>query len=177
MFRKLLTSMAAVFSIHAQAALEVGDTAPLFTTQAAMAGESLTYSLADALKSGPVVLYFYPAAFTPGCNIEAHKFAEAVDDYKALGATVLGVSHDDIDTLKRFSVSECQGKFAVAADPERRISKAYDATMRLMPRYASRVSYVITPNGKVLYVFSSLSPNKHVENTLAALRKWAAEKR
>lgn len=177
MSRKLLASLAALFSFHAQAALEVGDTAPDFTTQAAMAGQAFTYKLADALKTGPVVLYFYPAAFTPGCTIEAHNFAEAIDQYKALGAAVIGVSHDDIDTLKRFSVSECRGKFAVAADPDRRISKAYDATMFLMPRYASRVSYVIAPDGKVIYVYSSLSPSKHVENTLAAVRKWASEKR
>ena len=177
MARKLLASLAALFSLNAQADLKVGDTAPGFTTQAAMAGQAFTYTLADALKSGPVVLYFYPAAFTPGCTIEAHNFAEAIDQYKALGASVIGVSHDDIDTLKRFSVSECRGKFAVAADPDRRISKAYDARMPLMPRYTSRVSYVIAPTGKVIYVFSSLSPDKHVANTLAAVRKWASEKR
>lgn len=177
MARNWLASLSALFSVHAHAALEVGDTAPAFTAQAAMAGQAFTYKLADALKAGPVVLYFYPAAFTPGCTIEAHDFAEAIPQYKALGASVIGVSHDDIDTLKRFSVSECRGKFAVAADPERRISKAYDATLFLMPRYASRVSYVIGPDGKVIYVYSSLSPDKHVANTLAAVRKWAAEKR
>lgn len=175
--RNWLASLSALFSIHAHAALEVGDMAPDFTTQAAMAGQTFTYRLADALKTGPVVLYFYPAAFTPGCTIEAHNFAEAVDQYKALGASVIGVSHDDIDTLKRFSVSECRGRFAVAADPERRISQSYDARMRLLPRYASRVSYVIAPTGKVIYVYSSLSPDKHVANTLAAVRSWAAEKR
>lgn len=177
MARNWLASLSALFSIHAHAALEVGDMAPDFATQAAMAGQAFTYRLADALKTGPVVLYFYPAAFTHGCTIEAHNFAEAIDQYKALGASVIGVSHDDIDTLKRFSLSECRGKFPVAADPARRISQAYDARMTLMPRYASRVSYVITPDGKVIYVFSSLSPSKHVENTLAAVRKWAAEKR
>jgi peroxiredoxin len=177
MTKKWLASLSALFSIHANAALNVGDMAPDFTALAAMAGQVFTYKLGDALKTGPVVLYFYPAAFTPGCTIEAHNFAEAVDQYKALGASVIGVSHDDIDTLKRFSVSECRGKFAVAADADRRISKAYDAAMFLMPRYASRVSYVIAPDGKVIYVYSSVSPGKHVANTLAAVRKWAAEKR
>jgi peroxiredoxin len=167
----------AMFSVHAPAALEVGDRAPDFTAQAAMAGQVFTYRLGEALKRGPVVLYFYPAAFTPGCTVEAHNFAEAIDQYKALGASVIGVSHDDIDTLKRFSISECRGRFAVAADADRRISKAYDAAMRIMPRYASRVSYVIAPGGEVIYVYSSLSPDKHVANTLAAVRKWAAGKR
>jgi peroxiredoxin len=121
-----------------------------------------------------VVVYFYPAAFTPGCAIEAHNFAEAVDEYKALSASVIGVSHDDIDTLNRFSVSECRGKFAVVADTDRAIMKSYDAVMFLMPRYASRTLYVIVPNGKVIYAYSSLSPDKHVANTLAALRRWAS---
>lgn len=177
MIGRLLASLAALFSLHAQAGPQEGDKAPEFTAQAALAGQVVTYSLAEALANGPVVLYFYPAAFTPGCNVEAHQFAEAVDQYKALGASVIGVSHDDIDTQKRFSVSECQGRFAVAADPERRISKAYGATMALLPRYASRVSFVITPDRKVLYTYRSMSPSQHVANTLAALRKWRAEQR
>lgn len=175
--RKLLAALSALIGVHAHAALNVGDAAPDFNTQASLAGKVFTYRLSDALKSGPVVLYFYPAAFTPGCTIEAHDFAEAIGQYQALGATVIGVSNDSIDTLKRFSVSECRSKFAVAADPDRSIMKAYDAAMFLMPRYASRISYVIAPNGKVLYVYSSLSPDQHVANTLAALRSWAGGKR
>ncbi len=109
------------------AALKPGAQAPDFTTQATLAGKPFTFSLADALKQGPVVLYFYPAAFTPGCTVEAHEFAEATDKFKAMGATVIGVSHDPIDTLNKFSVSECRNKFAVASDADQKITKAYDA--------------------------------------------------
>jgi thioredoxin-dependent peroxiredoxin len=175
--RNLLAALSALFSVHAHAALNVGDAAPDFTAQASQAGKEFTYKLSDALKAGPVVLYFYPAAFTPGCTIEAHDFAVAIDQYKALGASVIGVSNDDIATLKRFSVSECRGKFAVIADSDRGIIKAYDAAMFLLSRYAKRISYVISPEGKVLYVYSSLSPDQHVANTLAALRKWSGVKR
>ncbi len=156
----------------AMAALDVGTTAPNFTTKASLGGQVFTFSLADALKKGPVVLYFYPAAFSYGCTIEAHDFAEAVDQYKALGATVIGVSHDDIDTLNKFSLSECRSKFAVAADEDQSIMKAYDATLWLKPDYANRVSYVIAPDGKVIYEYTSLNPDKHVSNTLDALKKF-----
>src|ERR1700724_3350053 len=118
-----------ILSAPLYAALKPGVQAPAFTTQATLAGKPFTFSLADALKNGPVVLYFYPAAFTKGCTVEAHEFAEATDKFKGLGATVIGVSHDDIDTLNRFSVSECRNKFAVASDADKKISKAYDATI------------------------------------------------
>src|SRR6202043_2017953 len=133
------------------AALKPGVQAPDFTTDATLAGKPFKFSLADALKKGPVVLYFYPAAFTKGCTIEAHEFADAVDQYKALGATVIGVSHDNIDTLKKFSVSECRSKFPVAADGDAKIIKQYDATMPLVSTMANRVSYVIAPDGTVIY--------------------------
>jgi peroxiredoxin Q/BCP len=162
----------AAFTLPACAALIAGDTAPNFTTQASLGGKVFTFSLADSLKKGPVVLYFYPAAFTTGCTIEAHDFADAVDDYKAAGATVIGVSHDNIDTLNKFSVSECRSKFAVAADTDQKIMKSYDAILPIKPEYANRTSYVIAPNGKVIYSYTDLAPEKHVENTLAALRKW-----
>ena len=157
------------------AALKPGATAPLFTTQASLAGKPFDFSLAEALKSGPVVLYFYPAAFTSGCTVEAHEFAEATDKFKALGATVIGVSHDNIDTLNKFSVSECRNKFAVAADADQKITKAYDAVLGFKPEYADRISYVITPDGKIIYEYTAMmSPEKHVANTLAAVQKWAA---
>jgi peroxiredoxin len=175
--RKLLAALSTLFSVHAQAALNIGDAAPDFTAQASQAGKEFTYKLSDALKAGPVVLYFYPAAFTPGCTIEAHDFAAAIDQYQALGASVIGVSNDEIATLKRFSVSECRSKFAVVADTDRSIIKAYDAAMFLLSRYAKRISYLISPEGKVLYVYSSLSPDQHVANTLAALRRWSDGKR
>jgi peroxiredoxin Q/BCP len=156
------------------AALQPGVQAPAFTTAATLAGKPFTFSLADALKSGPVVLYFYPAAFTKGCTVEAHEFAEATDKFKAMGATVIGVSHDDIDTLNKFSVSECRNKFAVASDADKKISKAYDATI-FFTSYSSRTSYVIAPDGKIIYEYTALSPDKHVENTMAAVAGWQAQ--
>ncbi|WP_175871246.1 peroxiredoxin [Burkholderia sp. BCC0397] len=175
MKRKLLLgAMAALVAGHAllaQAELKPGAAAPDFTTQASLGGKTYTYSLVDALKQGPVVLYFYPAAFTKGCTIEAHAFADAVDRYKAYGATVIGVSADNIDTLAKFSVSECRSKFPVAADPDAKIIREYDAKLPALDR-ANRVSYVISPEGKILYEYTSLSPDKHVENTLAAVKAW-----
>ncbi|ALS61470.1 MULTISPECIES: peroxiredoxin [Pandoraea] len=160
--------------IPAHAALKTGATAPDFTAQASLGGNVFSFSLADALKKGPVVLYFYPAAFTTGCTIEAHDFAEATDTFKSMGATVIGVSHDNIDTLNKFSVSECRSKFAVAADTDQHIMRAYDAVLALKPDLANRVSYVIAPDGKVIYSYVSLDPDKHVANTLEAVRKWRA---
>jgi len=160
---------------QAPAALKPGETAPTFTAQASMAGQATTFSLAESLKKGPVVLYFYPAAFTPGCTAEAHDFAEAVDQYEALGASVVGVSHDDIDKLNRFSVSECQSKFPVVADLDQHIMKAYDAILPANPERANRTSFVITPDDKIIYTYTNLNPGEHVANTLAALKEWKAK--
>jgi peroxiredoxin Q/BCP len=157
------------------AALAPGVQAPDFTTQATLAGKPFTFSLAAALKTGPVVLYFYPAAFTPGCTVEAHNFAEATDKFKAMGATVIGVSHDNIETLNKFSVSDCRNKFAVASDADQKITKDYDAVLAQKPEYANRTSYVIAPTGKIIYEYTALNPDKHVENTMAAVEKWKAE--
>jgi peroxiredoxin len=159
----------------ALAALKPGQTAPDFSTQASLAGKAFDFSLASALKKGPVVLYFYPAAFTPGCTVEAHEFAEATSQFQALGATVIGVSHDSIDTLNRFSVTECRNKFAVAADPDQHIMKAYDAVLKAEPLYADRTSYVIAPDGRIIYSYTDMQPDPHVANTLAAVKKWKAE--
>ncbi|MCK9382079.1 MAG: peroxiredoxin [Sulfuritalea sp.] len=172
---RLFILAAACFALPAIAALKVGDAAPAFTAEASLGGSVYRYKLQDALRKGPVVLYFYPAAFTKGCTIEAHEFAEATAKYAALGASVIGVSHDSIDTLKRFSVSECGGKFPVAADPDHSVTKSYDAIMADRPQYANRTSYVIAPNGTIIYEYTNLDPGKHVENTLAALRKWVAD--
>jgi len=158
----------------ATAALKVGDKAPDFSTQASLAGKAFDFSLAKALKKGPVVLYFYPAAFTPGCTVEAHDFAEATPDFEALGATVIGVSHDKIETLNKFSVTECRNKFAVAADPDQHIMKSYDSVLAQNPLYANRTSYVIAPDGKVLYTYTDLNPDQHVANTMAAVKQWKA---
>jgi peroxiredoxin Q/BCP len=175
--RAVWALLAALVALPALAALSAGDAAPDFTAQASLGGKVFTYSLAEALRKGPVVLYFYPAAFTEGCTIEAHDFADAIDDYRALGATVIGVSHDTIETLNRFSVSECRSKFAVAADTDQRIMRAYDAVLVPLAGYANRVSYVIAPDGRIVYAYTSLNPEKHVANTLAALRRWRAQQK
>jgi len=163
-----------VLSSPLYAELRPGADAPDFTTQATLAGKPFTFSLSAALKSGLVVLYFYPAAFTHGCTVEAHEFAEATDKFKSLGATVIGVSHDSIDTLNRFSVSECRNKFAVASDADLSISRAYDAKIFLIA-YSNRTSYVIAPTGKIIYAYTASDPDKHVANTMTAVAKWQAE--
>ena len=156
----------------AWAALDVGDKAPDFTAPAALAGKQFRYSLGEALARGPVVLYFFPAAFSVGCSAEAHEFAQAIGQFEALGASVIGVSTDDIETQLKFSMQACQGKFPVASDAGRTLIKSYDAAMMIMPDYANRVSYVIGPDHSVLYSFQSLNPSRHVERTLGALRDW-----
>jgi len=166
---------AAALTAPASAALSTGSKAPDFTLQASQGGDVFTFNLAAALKKGPVVLYFYPAAFTTGCTIEAHEFADAIDQYKALGATVIGVSHDPIDKLQKFSVSECRSKFPVAADTNETVIKSYDAVLPQHPQYANRTSYVIVPDGTILYEYTSLDPEQHVQNTLNALKAWKAD--
>jgi peroxiredoxin len=166
----------ALFATGAFAALSVGDAAPDFTVQAALGGKPFSFSLAQSLKKGPVVLYFYPQAFTSGCTVEAHDFAEATPKFNALGATVVGMSTDDIATLKKFSVEACRDKFAVAADAGGRITKQYDASIMKGVDMADRISYVISPQGKVLAVWSSASPDEHVKRTLAAVQKWKGAK-
>lgn len=158
----------------ALAALQVGDSAPDFATEAALAGDVTQFSLAQTLKGGPVVLYFYPKAFTTGCTIEAHNFAEATAEFNALGAQVVGISNDNIETLKKFSVEACRNKFTVAADAGAQIMKKYDAALLAAPNMADRISYVISPQGKILYVFSSMNPDQHVANTLRAVQQWKA---
>jgi peroxiredoxin len=153
-------------------ALDVGEIAPDFSAQAALAGKQYKFTLADSLAKGPVVLYFFPAAFSVGCSAEAHEFAESIGKFEELGATVIGVSTDDIETELKFSMQVCQGKFAVASDSDKSVIKSYDAAMMIMPDYANRVSYVIAPDHSIIYNYQSLNPSKHVEKTLAALRDW-----
>ena len=158
------------------AALDIDEAAPQFTAQAATAGVISRYSLSEELKKGPVVLYFFPMSFSADCSVEAHNFAEAIEQYRALGATVIGVSNDSIETLNKFSVSECRSKFAVAADTSQSIMKSYDAVLGMVTAYANRTSFVIATDGRILYIYSNMSPDLHVANTLAALRQWAAAK-
>jgi len=156
----------------AYAGLDVGESAPAFTATAAQSGKVFKYSLGEALAKGPVVLYFFPAAFSSGCSIEAHAFAESMPEFEALGASVIGVSADDIDTLSKFSVQVCQSKFPVASDQGHGIIKAYDAQLQTRPEYANRITYLISPKGTVLYQYMSLNPARHIEKTLAALKEW-----
>lgn len=171
----IATVALALTALPALGALPDGTQAPGINTVATLAGKEFKFSLADALKKGPVVLYFYPAAFTPGCTVEAHQFAEATEKFKELGATVIGVSHDPIEKLDRFSVSECRNKFAVASDADGSIMKAYDSVLPTHPEYANRTSYVIAPTGVIIYSYTAMKPDLHVENTMAAVRKWQDE--
>jgi peroxiredoxin len=170
----------AALPLSAQAELAQGTKAPEFATQIALAGKPGKFDLKRALRKGPVVLYFYPKAFTQGCTLEAHAFAEATDEFKAAGATVLGMSNDDIETLQRFSTEHCRDKFAVGvATPE--IIKQYDVALKLPPEYAkrasslsgtasNRTSYVIGQDGRISLVYSNLDYRDHVKMTLDAVK-------
>ena len=172
MKRLVALALVALMSSAAHAALDIGERAPDFAIPAALDGKVYKFSLAEALKKGPVVLYFFPAAFSEGCSVEAHEFAEANAQFAALGASVVGVSGDDIDTLSKFSVQCCQSKFPVASDRTQSVMKSFDAVMQTRPKYANRISYVIAPDGSIVYHYMSLNPMKHVEKTLGALRGW-----
>lgn len=152
------------------AALEVGTDAPGFSAPGSIAGSPFEFTLETALEKGHVVLYFYPKAFTPGCTIEAHEFAEATDEFASYGATVIGVSADDLDTLHEFSVSECRDKFAVISDPDQNIIQAYDAVLAKRPSLADRISYVISPEGEIIHVHAANDPHGHITETLNAVK-------
>ena len=159
--------------LAANAALDIGEAAPPFTTQAAQGGKIYKFSLTEALAKGPVVVYFFPAAFSAGCSIEAHTFAESIDKFAAFKTTVIGVSGDNIDTLAKFSVQECQSKFPVGSDDTKKIMTSFDAVMTLMPEYANRISFLIAPDGKIVYQYKSLNPYSHVTKVLSALQDWS----
>jgi peroxiredoxin Q/BCP len=149
--------------------LEIGATAPDFTTTGALAGEEFQFSLADKLKDGPVVLYFFPKVFTEGCTIEANMFADATAEFTAAGATIIGMSGDDIEGLKKFSVAECRDKFAVARADDNIIA---DYQVRMAPGLAmtNRTSYVIDQQGKIVFVHSATQPQGHVTGTLEKVK-------
>mgnify|MGYP004499927153 CR=1 FL=1 len=173
--RKIVTAAlaAALLAFPAAAALTPGAKAPDFETRGALAGKAFRLSLSEQLKKGPVVLYFFPAAFTAGCTAEAHEFAEASDDFRKAGATVIGMSADSLDKLTTFSREACRDKFAVAtATPA--IVKGYDVSLPQRAGLTNRTSYVIAPDGRILYAFSDMNYRDHVKNTLAAVRKWRA---
>jgi len=159
--------------IAADAALAPGAKAPVFETQAALGGKPFSFSLAKALKKGPVVLYFFPAAFTSGCTLEAHEFAEATDDFAKLGATVVGMTAGNIDKIDSFSAVECRNKFAVGVATPAMID-GYDVKLAMKPGWTDRTSYVIAPDGKILLAYSAMSPSGHVSKTMEAVKAWKA---
>ena len=164
-----------LFATAAWAALKPGDAAPEFTLEAALGGKEFKFTLAEALKKGPVVLYFYPKSFTSVCTIEAHEFAENIDNFAAAGASVIGISGDKIEVQRDFSTKECRD---VGADPSFSVIKAYDAALNIPligPAFANRISYVISPEGKIVYAYADSNAEKHIENTLAVVRKWHEE--
>ena len=170
---------AAAFAAPAasEAALKVGATAPAFTAQASLAGKMFNFDLDAALAKGPVVLYFFPAAFTEGCTIEAHEFAEASDAFAARGATLIGLTAGNIDRVREFSVSECRNKFAVAADPGAKIAKQYASTLIGPIGWSNRTSYLITPDHKIAYAYSAMAPDQHVTKLMKALKALGGQAR
>ena len=175
--KALLIASAAALSLlaaaPASASLAVGDKAPDFKTRGALGGKIMDVQLSSLLKKGPVVVFFFPAAFTKGCTVQSREFAAEVDKFKAAGATVLGMSADPVEKLADFSTKECGSKIAMAsAGPA--IIKGYDVPMvyggTTRENMTHRTSYVIGKSGKVAYVFSEMSPTGHVKNTLAAVQ-------
>ncbi|MGA9659157.1 MAG: peroxiredoxin [Asticcacaulis sp.] len=166
----LATAGSALFmSAPALAALKVGDMAPAFSVPAATNGDVATFSLKTALKKGPVVVYFYPKAFTTGCSLEAHQFSEAMPEFQAEHMSVIGLSTDDIDTLKRFSKETCQGKFPVGADTKAAVTGAYDAKMGPM-NMSNRISYIVGTDGRIAFVHEDGNAATHVSTLLAAAK-------
>ncbi len=183
--------LSGVIAVPALAALKEGDKAPDFKTQASLAGKAFTFSLKDALKKGPVVVYFYPSAYTGGCNIQAHTFAENSDKFAAAGATIIGVSLDNIKRLNDFSADPqyCAGKFPTASDADGSIAKSYDLkVMEGKPGmkdtrgvdidhgFAERTTFVVTPDGKIAATIGGLKPAENVDKALAEVQQLAAAK-
>ena len=173
--RKMVLAVAmAALAVPTSAALPVGRTAPDFRTMGALNGKPFRLHLAEQLKNGPVVLYFYPKAFTKGCTLEARAFSEANPQFVAAGARVIGMSADDLPTLKRFSVEHCRGKFPVAtASPD--IIRAYDVKLPVVSM-TNRTSYVIARDGRIVMVHSDLDWKDHVAKSLAAVRALEAKR-
>jgi peroxiredoxin Q/BCP len=172
----------------AQAALSEGDAAPDFEAQASLAGRAFHYSLRDALKKGPVVVYFYPAAFTGGCSIQAHSFAVNLDQFSAAGASVVGVSLDSIARLNEFSADpeSCAGRIAVASDAGGRIARAYDLKLSATPagrqdrrgqpiehERVERTTFIVTPQGRIAAVVGGVDAEANVQQALVAVQKLA----
>lgn len=169
--KRILAALAlsALVAAPAFAALKTGVMAPDFTADGALAGQPFSFHLADALKKGPVVVYFFPAAFTSGCTQETKMFADAADDFAANGATLIGVTRGNTDRLAEFSTETCRNKFPVAAVSEQTV-KAYKVSMMLTPGWSDRTSYVIAQDGTIRLAYSALNPKNHVAKTLEAVK-------
>jgi thioredoxin-dependent peroxiredoxin len=191
--KRVLVSLAAssVFALPAFAALEQGASAPDFKAPASLAGKEFSYSLKDALKKGPVVVYFYPSAYTGGCNIQAHTFAENYDKFTAAGASVVGVSLDKISTLNEFSADPefCAGKLPVASDADGSIAKRYELKVMdgrpgmkntkgqdIDHGFAERTTFVITPDGNVAATIGNMKPAENVLKALETVQNLAGKK-
>jgi thioredoxin-dependent peroxiredoxin len=179
--------LAAALATPALADLKPGDKAPDFSTQAYTAGQAHTFKLSEALKKGPVVIYFFPAAYTAGCNIETHMFSEAADQFKAQKATLVGITAGNVDKIAEYSkdTQYCAGKFALLADPGAKIARQFDtnlavpaemrARMNLPETLSNRTSYVVAPGGKVLLAYTDRAPQDHVAKTLDAVKDYRAK--
>jgi thioredoxin-dependent peroxiredoxin len=182
--RQLISLFACIASVPAFAALQAGASAPQFTTQASLAGKPFTFSLKDALAKGPVVVYFYPAAYTTGCDLQAHTFAVNKDKFTAAGATIIGVSLDSIQRLNDFSADPnyCAGKFPTASDADGSIAKSYDLKVSEGPpglkdvrdveighAFVERTTFVLTKDGKIAQTITGVAPDKNVEQALDAV--------
>jgi peroxiredoxin Q/BCP len=178
--------LSTVAALPALGALSEGDTAPTFEAKASLAGKSFDFSLQDALKKGPVVVYFYPSAFTAGCNLQAHTFAENYDKFTAAGASIIGVSLDSIDRLNDFSADPdyCAGKVAVASDATGSIAKSYELMVRegreglkdtrgieIGHGFAERTTFVVMPNGKIAATIGGVRPDENVQKALEVVQK------
>jgi thioredoxin-dependent peroxiredoxin len=192
--RFLALTFSALLGLPLLAALKVADKAPDFSARASLAGKEFNFSLQDALKKGPVVVYFYPSAYTKGCDLEAHTFAQEKDKFDAVGATIIGVSADSIARLDVFSADPdyCAGKFSVASDADRKIANSYNLTANSVKAgmkdvrgveidhdFIERVTFVIGKDHKIIATLSSaddkLSPDQHVEKALEIVQKLAAK--
>ena len=182
--------MSTAICIPALAALKQGDAAPDFSAQASMAGKEFKFALKDALKKGPVVVYFYPSAYTQGCNVQARTFSVNHEKFAAAGATVVGVSLDSIDRLNKFSADPefCAGKFPVASDASGAIAKSFDLTVKQVAGVkdttgadvdhgmAERTTFVLTPEGKISATIGGMSPTENVMKALEAVQQLKTSK-
>ena len=188
MRNRLVACLLACVALPAMAALQAGDPAPKFTAQASLSGKDFTYSLKDALAKGPVVVYFYPSAYTSGCNVQAHTFAVNKDKFTAAGATIIGVSLDSIKRLNDFSADPnyCAGKFPTASDADGSIAKSYGLAVKEGPpglkdtrgveighAFTERTTFIVTPDGKIADTIGGMAPDKNVEQALEAVQRLA----